>query len=228
MDIVVEEGSGRKGDSIGTAFLVAEGIWISAAHVIDDCRTTYVRASEGWRTTSGAVKHNTADAAVLYATGSARAPRLPVSNRAPTLNQDGFHIGYPQGTPSSVHTRLVGIGRIRQGKPGTPIEQGWVWAEMSRVPQTSGSLGGISGGPQLDPSGAVQSITILHSERAGRVTTAPIQRTRELMANPIAGVPAGDARITPANFADYGTRLRDVGTVALVFCSVSGNTRPRR
>ncbi|MBX9946398.1 MAG: serine protease [Reyranella sp.] len=226
IDLFVEESRGE-GDSIGTAFLVAPRTWVTAAHVVQKCAVTYVRVQNRWERVEQKESHPTADVAILRTPVSAAPPRTVVTDRLPVLNQEGFHYGYPRGVPSSLYTRFVGRARIREGKPGTPIEQGWVWAEIERSPAGRGTLGGISGGPQLDRTGAVQGVTILESERLGRVTTAPIQRATQLLGASVPAVVAGGGRIDAADFARYGEQLRGSGTVALVFCSVSGRTRPR-
>jgi serine protease Do len=228
MDLYVEE-SGKGGeDVIGTAFLVGPNTWVTAAHVIEHCTTAYVRIRTTWRKVTEAKSHSQADVALLRTDTTDRPPMLGVTDRLPVLDQEGFHIGYPQGVPSSVYSRMVGLTRIRAGKPGTPIEQGWVWAELERTAGTTGSLGGLSGGPQVDRTGAVQGVTILHSERTGRITTTPIRRVREVLPAEVANVPTGGANITRQDFARHGDQARGIGTVALVFCSATGRTRPGR
>lgn len=226
IDLVVEE-SRTQGDSIGTAFLVAPLTWVTAAHVIDRCGATYVRVQNRWERVERTERHPTADVAVIRTPVSASPPRAGITDRLPVLDQEGFHYGYPQGVPSSLYTRFVGRARIREGKPGTPVEQGWVWAEIKRSPASRGTLGGISGGPQLDRTGAVQGVTILESERLGRVTTAPIQRATQLLGTSVPAVASGGSRIDAEDYARYGQQVRGAGTVALVFCSFSGRTRPR-
>ncbi len=221
------EESGQVGDSIGTAFLVAPETWITAGHVLEGCTTAYVRVQGRWRPFTRFAIHPVADVGVATTTTREEAPRIGLTDRLPVLNQEGFHFGYPQGRPTSVYTRFVGMARIRQGRPGTPIEQGWVWAEQERAPSGYGPLGGISGGPQVDRTGAVQGVTVLHSERSARLTTTPVFRVREVLPDGFPTVATGQASIDRADYASQGTRVRDIGTVSLVFCSISGRTRPR-
>lgn len=226
VDVIVQE-SHLQGDSIGTAFHVAPRTWITASHVIDNCGKAYVRVQGAWRAVERTSRHPTADVAVIVTAGAESAPRIGITDRLPVLDQEGFHFGFPQGVPSSLYTRFIGMARIRPGKPGTPVERGWIWAEQERSPATSGTLGGISGGPQVDRTGAVQGITILHSERSGRVTTAPIQRAEDLLADKVSPVAAGGTSIDRIDYFRHGNQVRGSGAVALVFCSMSGRTRPR-
>jgi serine protease Do len=217
----------RAGDSIGTAFQVAPNTWITAGHVLESCATAYIRIKGRWRPFTRFAIHPVADVAVAATEAADGAPQVALTARLPVLNQEGFHFGYPTGRPTSVYTRFVGMARIRQGRPGTPIEQGWVWAEQERTPPGLGSLGGISGGPQVDRTGAVQGITVLHSERGARLTTTPVFRAREVLPADFPTVTAGGTSIDRLDYAAQGGRVRDSGAVSLVFCSISGRTRPR-
>ncbi|MBN9513552.1 MAG: trypsin-like peptidase domain-containing protein [Alphaproteobacteria bacterium] len=225
-DISVRE-SAVQGDSIGTAFQVAPRTWVTAKHVVDTCKRTFIRVQGKWQEIQSVRMHDVVDVAVILSREPDGASRIALTDRQPVMDQEGFHYGFPQGIPSSLYTRFVGMARIRPGRPGTPIVRGWVWAEQARSPSSKGSLGGISGGPQVDRTGAVQGVTVLQSERAGRVTTIPSQRAKELLPAQVAYVPAGGTTITPRDYAQHGAQVRDSGAVALVFCSVKGNTRPR-
>lgn len=228
MDLTVENSSADGEDVIGTAFLVAPNVWVTAAHVLEECAAGYVRIQGRWRKVSGSKKHPVADVALLTTDAPEKPPTLGITDRPPVMDQDGFHIGFPQGVPSTVYTRFVGLTRIRAGKPGTPVEQGWTWAEQERRPASTGSLGGLSGGPQVDRTGAVQGVTVLHSERIGRVTTTTVRRVREIVPEAVPHVQTGGGNIARSDFARHGDQARETGAVALVFCSASGRTRPRR
>jgi serine protease Do len=228
MDVIVEDGELGGEDVIGTAFLVGPNLWVTAAHVLADCKAGYIRIQGRWRRVTEMRLHQAADVAILRTAAEETPPVLALTDRAPVLDQDGFHVGYPHGTPATVYTRFIGLTRIRGGKPGTPIEQGWVWAEIRRVPDTvMGLLGGLSGGPQVDRTGAVQGVTILHSERSGRLTTAPMRRVREIVPSGVEHSVLGGGNIGPDDFARHGEQARRSGAVSLVFCSASGSTRPR-
>ena len=227
-DMLVEGDEGKPEDSIGTAFLVAPGTWITAAHVLESCAKSYVRVRDEWRPITGKTLHPVADVAIATTGTPQDPPRIELTERLPVMGQEGFHFGYPHGNPTSVYTRFVGMARIRQGKPGKPVEQGWVWAEQERSPAGSGALGGISGGPQVDRTGAVQGVTILYAERSARLTTTPMSRVKDVLPKDVATVARGGTSIDPKDYGRHGTQVREAaGTVSLVFCSVSGRSRPR-
>ncbi|MFI4998574.1 MAG: serine protease [Reyranellales bacterium] len=228
IDMIVAESTLAGKDVIGTAFLVAPKTWVTAAHVLEDCKAGYVRVQGTWRQVRQNQTHPSADVAVLVTDSREAPPVLGVTDRPPVLDQDGFHVGYPQGVPSTVRTKFIGMARIRHGKPGSAVEMGWVWAELERQPPTTGPLGGISGGPQVDRTGAVQGVTILYAERSARLTTTPVSRVREVLPDNVPHVQVGGARIDETDFVAEGEQARATSAVALVFCSASGHTRPRR
>ena len=225
-DIRVQDAT-VQGDSIGTAFQVAPRTWVTARHVVDTCKRSFIRVQGKWQEIQSVRMHDVADVAVIMSSQPDSAPQIGLTDRLPVIDQEGFHYGFPRGIPSSLYTRFIGMARIRPGRLGTPIVRGWVWAEQARSPSSSGSLGGMSGGPQVDRTGAVQGITVLESERTGRVTTTPSQRAKELLPTQVSFVAAGGTTITPGDYAQHGIQVRDSGAVALVFCSFKGNTGPR-
>ncbi len=215
------------GDDVnGTAFAVSPEVWVTAAHVVDDCRAAYVRVHGRWRRMQGFATHENADVAILKSAAGNAPPVLGITDRLPVLDQDGFHVGYPQGKPSTVRSKFLGMARLSRSKVRHAPEMGWVWAEIERSPDSTGSLGGISGGPQADRTGAVQGVTVAHAPRTGRIITTPVSRVREVVPEAVPRIVSGGANITADNYAREGEHARTAGSIALVFCSASGETRP--
>jgi hypothetical protein len=228
--LTVNSDGPRAGDSLGTAFaLNATGVWLTAAHVIDECRAVYVLRDRDWRAATSVRIHPSADLALIRATEPGPTITLAPGG-TPDFGTDAFHVGYPQSRPAQVHTRYIGRARIERPQRGMPPEPGHVWAEVSRAPDFEGSLGGLSGGPAFDSAGRVVGVTILESQRRGRITTAPVERIRDLLSR--GGVEsrqgAGTTPFSPTSFQATGESLRASGTVTHVFCSWKGDTRPRR
>ncbi|MCW5745328.1 MAG: trypsin-like peptidase domain-containing protein [Alphaproteobacteria bacterium] len=220
----------RANDSLGTAFAIdVTGIWLTAAHVVDECKAVYVLRERDWRAATAVRMHPSADIALIRAVDTG--PTITLAPPAvPAVGSDAFHVGYPQSRPAQVHTRYIGRARIERPQRGMPPEPGHVWVEVARAPAFEGSLGGISGGPAFDSAGRVVGVTILESSRRGRVTTAPVERIRDLLVRGGVEAKPGTSRqqFTATSFQGTGDLLRAAGTVTHVFCSWRGNTRPRR
>ncbi|HKU96521.1 MAG TPA: serine protease [Vineibacter sp.] len=228
--LTVNSDGPRSSDGLGTAFaLDATGVWLTAAHVVDDCKAVYVLRDRDWRAATAVRIHPSADVALIRAVNTGPTITFAAAG-TPRLGTDAFHVGYPQSRPAQVHTRYIGRARIERPERGMPPEPGHVWVEVSRAPDFEGSLGGLSGGPAFDSAGRVVGVTILESSRRGRVTTAPVERIRDLLVRGgIDSKPgAGVATFSPTSFQATGDSLRATGTVTHVYCSWKGNTRPRR
>lgn len=222
----------RSGSSSGTAFSIdRRGLWMTARHVVDGCPKIYVLTAprKGFLVRRVYV-HPSADIAII---NTARgAPALTFAQATLRLGMTGFHFGYPKGRPGDVRSTLIGRrvmrvrGRYRTAEPVV------AWAERVRVPDTSGGLGGISGGPALDRSGRVIGVTVAGTVRRGRVYTtarASIERAIRRARTRLPSLGSGNASRVPANrFASYGSDLRRRLTVAKVICLVPRRrSRPR-
>lgn len=214
-------------DVIGTAFAVSPDIWVTAAHVVGDCKTAYVKVWGVWRRMDSFAAHEDADVAILKSPARSAPPALGVTDRLPVLDQDGYHIGFPGGKLIALRSRLVGMARIVRKRARRAPEMGWVWAELDRDPFSGDTLGGISGGPQVDRTGAVQGVTTAYGERTKRIVTMPVSRLREVLPETVPRVAAGEADITERNFGEEAKHARAMAAIAAVYCSASGRTRPQ-
>ena len=115
------------------------------------------------------------------------------------------------------------VGRYRVTEPVI------AWADRQRVPDTFGSLGGISGGPAFNANGRVIGTTVAGSKRRGRIyTTAPVSLDRAFKAAKIKWQrntgQTGD-KIDDNRFTDTANAMRRRLTVAKVICLVPRGTR---
>lgn len=214
----------KKGNSTGTAFSIGDGVWMTARHVLEGCATFGIvvarkRVAKGFEVTLNPYH----DLAVFRTKRDA--PPLGFEPAPLRRGQNAFHFGYPQGKPADVHSTLLGRMKVNPGRSSRHREPVIAWAEVRRVPNFSGSLGGISGGPVVDGDGDVIGVSVVEARRRGRIfTSAPaglrdmLKRAGETARNNSAGTVSGG--VDPSDFPSVGGTLRKGLTVAKVICWV--------
>ena len=164
--------------SVGSAIAVSDnGLWLTSKHVVDSCKQIIIQPGlQNGRAAS--IKptlilfHPIADIAII-STVKTDYNRLAFRVREKDDQaRDGYHIGFPRGRPGAVHSRLIGKMKIRRGRIRKHTENMLVWAEYSRIPDFSGSIGGMSGGATIDSTGALIGINSAASMRRGRILTS--------------------------------------------------------
>ncbi|WP_020398585.1 S1 family peptidase [Kordiimonas gwangyangensis] len=219
---VVVELDAEVKNGVGTAFAVdSNGTFITARHVVDGCGKVFlVRGSRTLEPVTSATSEQNRDFAVVRA-ARLKPDYVALSRRSPKRGEDGFMMGFPQGSPADVRATVVGatemrsVGRYRMREPVI------AWVERERKPAFAGSLGGISGGPVFDSEGFVVGTVVAGAPRRGRVyTTHP----RVFGDTGFLNTERGDVQhalsggVTRENFAEKGNRLRADRTIAQVYC----------
>lgn len=171
--VLVQVGEPQNG--VGTAFAVnSSGDWLTARHVVEGCaKVTLMVAPGNYVPVANIVVDEEHDLALL-STGRSPFP-VSLALQGPLhVGSEGFAVGFPQGEPGELATRLVARSRlVTRGRRSAeaPI---LAWAEVGRTEGLRGTLGGISGGPMFDATGAVRGVIVAESPRRGRIyTTAP-------------------------------------------------------
>lgn len=205
---------------VGTAFSVSDtGVWVTARHVVDGCRTAAIVVGEGRGVAAKVSIDPRGEAAILTTEGGA--PALPLGlTDGLRRGERAFHPGFPQGRPGEATSRLLGRETLVVRGRGARTEPVLVWAETGRTDGLKGALNGLSGSPALDRSGRVIGVTVAESPRRGRIyTTAPETVTGAIAfsgrhASPLAtGEP-----ITVDNYGRVADSLRRDLRVAQVIC----------
>lgn len=209
-----------RGPRIGSAFSVNEaGVWLTARHVVEDCRSVVVLTGPGHGVAARVVVDPIAQAAVLLTNGGPLG--LPLAAAQPRRGSEAFHPGFPRGGPGEAASRLLGgetfIERGRDRRAYGVL----TWAEAGHTLGLSGALPGLSGAPALDEAGEVVGITIAQTPRRGRLyTTTPAQMRHALVlagAAPSIG-PTGQP-IDAGNYGRVADGLRRELRVAQVVCT---------
>ena len=215
----------------GTAFAATpNGIWMTAKHVVDHCSA--VRVQGGIRrgrphlNVTRMTFHPHADVAVLHTERSDndREP-LAFADRAAD-RRDAFHVGFPRSQPGAAHSNFLGFKRLRRHGVRGPGEVLMVWAERTRIPDWSGSLGGMSGGAVLDRTGTVIGVTSAESRRRGRIFTSQpaaiwetVRRDGRVILAPVSQRQPVD-ELTGHEYPKHAQKLIQNRQVARVVCKV--------
>ena len=187
----------------GTAFSVSSaGVWLTARHVVDDCRKVAVIVADGRGVVAEVTAGPEADVAVLKTEGGG--PPLPLALRAQLYDgQRVFHPGYPQGEPGEATSIYLGRDQWRGPERGARPQPVLAWAESGRTDGVEGSLAGLSGAPVLDRAGQVVGVTLGESPRRGRLYAAPAEAIRSALARAKVDL-TGLAQGQPVNVDNYG------------------------
>lgn len=219
-EVLVEVGPATSG--LGSAFAVSsDGWWLTARHVVDECRRVGLIIANG--TATPVLERRVAefaDLALLRTNIPGPAVlALDVSEEQFQLNQRAYHVGFPQGRPGEVYSRLIGRETlVARGRYSTE-EPVLAWAVRGRTNGMSGSLAGISGGPALTSNGQVIGVTVAESARRGRIyTAAPSSIGRFLRLEQIQPDGRTAPRFTPEDYGQQADDLRRNLAVAQVVC----------
>lgn len=218
-DVVVEI-EARAQDGTGTAFSVGEGRWLTAKHVIHQCKRVFLDYPGARPIKVQRFFESRRHDMALLETGSfSRAP-FGYSDRLPARGATGYLLGYPQGNPGDIAAQMLGSKRMRSVGVYTMREKVFAWVERQRAPNFSGSAAGISGGPVFNDAGEIAGTVVAGAPRRGRLyTTHPNTLTETEFANPSDGL--GEpvkARLSGQSFGDIGRSLRRTGRIARVIC----------
>ncbi len=212
---------------IGTAFAVDnDGRWLTARHVVDGCDEVGILIGPNTYVPALSVETDSKRDLALITTG--RSPlATPVDLESDLrVGQAGYHVGYPQGRPGEVSSRLLSRSRLISRGYRRGEEPVLAWVEMGRTRGLVGSLGGLSGGPVFDENGLARGVIVAESPRRGRIYTAAPSAIAEFLEKrgiaptTDAGV---DRRIFDASTYDKSADLvRRELQVVKVACSIDG------
>ena len=103
----------------GAAFSVSQsGVWVTAGHVVRQCRRVVLMVAEGRGVAASVVADPDSDLAILTTDGGA--PAIPIAEASEIESgMRGFHVGFPRGRAGELTSRFVGRDTLpaeRRGK----------------------------------------------------------------------------------------------------------------
>lgn len=219
--VLVQVGEPQNG--VGTAFAVNErGDWLTARHVVEGCSKVTLEVAPGNFVPVARISVDDGHDLALLSTGRSPFPVSLALDSPLRIGSEGYAVGFPQGKPGELATRLVSRSRlVTRGRRESeaPI---LAWAEVGRTEGLSGTLGGISGGPMFDADGAVRGVIVAESPRRGRVyTTAPQSIEAFLTALKVEIQPGPADRFDLAGYGAPSDNARRRLQVVKVTCEVA-------
>ena len=158
----------------GSSFSISrKGIWLTAKHVVEDCRKIGIQIKKDQMLmVSKLITHPNADIAILFTN---RAPKGLLISKDEKI-QNSFNIGFPKGLPGVLQSKFLGTTTVMHTRIGRRDiryrEHVDVWVQLSRLPNFSGSIAGISGGATLNKNGEIIGVVQAENVRRKLILTA--------------------------------------------------------
>ena len=168
--------SSRNQSSSGTAFYLGNNLWMTARHVINECKEVYLKNDNKNSFIEKILIHPNSDLA-LFSNNNLIPEKFEIGKE---ISKIAFSSGYPAGNPGDVALEFVGFMAM-EARSYNILEKHSIYAVLEKNPRNLLSFGGISGGPAFDSSGNINGVVVAEFTRRGLLGVVGIDQINWLL-----------------------------------------------
>lgn len=168
--------SSRNQSSSGTAFYLGNNLWMTARHVINECKEVYLKNDNKNSFIEKILIHPNSDLA-LFSNNNLIPEKFEIGKE---ISKFAFSSGYPAGKPGDVALEFAGFMAM-EARSYNILEKHSIYAVLEKNPRNLLSFGGISGGPAFDSSGNINGVVVAEFTRRGLLGVVGIDQINWLL-----------------------------------------------
>ena len=168
--------SSRNQSSSGTAFYLGNNLWMTARHVINECKEVYLKNDNKNSFIEKILIHPNSDLA-LFSNNNLIPEKFEIGKE---ISKIAFSSGYPAGKPGDVALEFAGFMAM-EARSYNILEKHSIYAVLEKNPRNLLSFGGISGGPAFDSSGKINGVVVAEFTRRGLLGVVGIDQINWLL-----------------------------------------------
>ena len=168
--------SSRNQSSSGTAFYLGNNLWMTARHVINECKEVYLKNDNKNSFIEKILIHPNSDLA-LFSNNNLIPEKFEIGKE---ISKIAFSSGYPAGKPGDVSLEFAGFMAM-EARSYNILEKHSIYAVLEKNPRNLLSFGGISGGPAFDSSGNINGVVVAEFTRRGLLGVVGIDQINWLL-----------------------------------------------
>ena len=218
--------SSRNQSSSGTAFYLGNNLWMTARHVINECKEVYLKNDNKNSFIEKILIHPNSDLA-LFSNNNLIPEKFEIGKE---ISKIAFSSGYPAGNPGDVALEFAGFMAM-EARSYNILEKHSIYAVLEKNPRNLLSFGGISGGPAFDSSGNINGVVVAEFTRRGLLGVVGIDQINWLLSasnnhsdflniNSNTEFNLINLEINRKNYLKKGAELRRNKSISKVICLV--------